>query len=379
MRVLYISHLNVAYGAGAGLFQLAVALKHQGDIPLVVVPEQGELSNALKRERVDSVEMECPWWVVESSASLRVKQWKLRRIIRSSLRLVHLIRRFKPDLVHTNSSVVPSGALAAYFASVPHIWHIREHVEEDFQLRFLFGRSVSHALMTNTSSALIAISKSVASAYKNDRKNERLYVVYNGVELPAGLASDNIEQRTEWAERPVLILSGTLHPAKGQDEAIRALAQLHRRGIDCQLRLLGADAVGFQATLMSLATQLGVRDSVCFIGHLTNPWHEIALATVVLVCSRCEGFGRATVEAMLLGKAVVAANRCGTVELIEDEHTGLLYDCGDEIRLANKIERLLTDTGLAVRLGNRARDVARSRFSVEQYVDSVFEVYDSVL
>jgi glycosyltransferase involved in cell wall biosynthesis len=381
MKVLLVSHVGVSHGAGGSLVSLALALRQRGDAPLVVVPEPGTLLEALAQHDIKTAQVKCPWWVLKSGTSLRIKQWYLRRIVSACWELARLIRRFEPALVHTNSAVIPSGALAAYVTGVPHIWHLREHVIEHYRLSFVLGRSISLYLIGSLSRALIAISESVATAHTVGATVRRMHVVYNGVDLPSEATSDLVGQDGCYADRgyPVLVLVGTLHPAKGQDEAIQALAELHRRGIFCQLRLIGTDAVGYRAYLEALSGELGIAEYVTFTGHLHNPLTELAQADVALICSRCEGFGRATVEAMLLRRPVVAANTCGTVELIEDGHTGLLYRQGDPIHLADRIEALLSNPGLSARLGDMARDVAQNRFSVDQYASSVIKIYEDVL
>jgi glycosyltransferase involved in cell wall biosynthesis len=137
--------------------------------------------------------------------------------------------------------------------------------------------------------------------------------------------------------------------------------------------------VGFRQELEKLASQLNVSPSVVFTGHLPNPLDELADADVVLMCSRCEGFGRVTVEAMLLRRPIVAADTCGTVELIENESTGLLYNWGDPLNLADKIQQIVTNPTLGAQLGNAARGSALSRFTVEQYVNSMIGVYENIL
>jgi glycosyltransferase involved in cell wall biosynthesis len=175
------------------------------------------------------------------------------------------------------------------------------------------------------------------------------------------------------------VLVGALHPAKGQAEAIEAVAELKRRGIRCTLRLVGGDVVGYRARLEELVQRLGISDQVIFAGYCPDPMIEFLEADVALVCSRCEAFGRVTVEAMLAQRPIVAANACGTLELIEDDFNGILYRASDPVHLAERIAALLRDPAWARQLGMAAQQAARERFSVAQYVNGVESVYKRVL
>jgi glycosyltransferase involved in cell wall biosynthesis len=103
-------------------------------------------------------------------------------------------------------------------------------------------------------------------------------------------------------------------------------------------------------------------------------------ADVVLMCSRWEAFGRATVEAMLAGKPVIGtANSGGTAELIQDGITGLLYKAGDHDELANKIQFLYENPQEKLKLGAAARLWATGRFTQERYAKETFTLLSEVL
>lgn len=379
MRVLLLSHTSELYGAARSLQTLAKGLHSHDHELLIGIPGPGPLSMALQAVGIDTTVLRAPWWVVAPRASLKSRQWYLRQIVGASQQVVHAIRRFQPDLVHSNSAVIPAGALAARRMGVPHIWHLREQVIEHFNDRFILGRALSLRLMGMSSAALIPISRAVMKAYTAPATVRKLHLVYNGVDIPASMAASYPDWHTAALAEPVLALSGILHPAKGQDEAIRALGILHGRGLSCRLMLVGDDPIGFGATLRTMVEDLNLVDHVVFTGHLPNPLLTIEKAQIYLMCSRSEAFGRVTIEAMLLGKPVIGADTGGTPEIIEDGRTGLLYQQGDARSLADAIQRLLLDPGLAAALGRRARASAVALFSEERYVQGVEAVYRKVL
>ena len=104
------------------------------------------------------------------------------------------------------------------------------------------------------------------------------------------------------------------------------------------------------------------------------------MADVTLVCSRWEAFGRVIVEAMLAGKPVIAtANSGGTAELIEEGKTGLLYERGNHIELADKIQYLYKNPEVRSKLGQAGYASAVGRFTLERYAQEMLDLFEGVL
>jgi glycosyltransferase involved in cell wall biosynthesis len=81
------------------------------------------------------------------------------------------------------------------------------------------------------------------------------------------------------------------------------------------------------------------------------------------MCSRCEAFGRVTVEAMKLGLAVVGSNTGGTLDIVQHDVNGLLYEAGDVQDLARKIAEIILDPIRRMRLSLNATMHAHKTFS----------------
>jgi glycosyltransferase involved in cell wall biosynthesis len=109
-----------------------------------------------------------------------------------------------------------------------------------------------------------------------------------------------------------------------------------------------------------LAAELGIADRVHFAGHQSDvhPWYDAL--DVVVHASFGEPFGLVLVEAMALGKPVVATAAGGPLEIIEDGISGVLIPPGDPDRLAATIDRILGDRSLAAALGRAAAERAQA-------------------
>jgi glycosyltransferase involved in cell wall biosynthesis len=102
------------------------------------------------------------------------------------------------------------------------------------------------------------------------------------------------------------------------------------------------------------------------------------LLEVALLPSRIEGFSQSLLEAMALGKPVIASAAGGNPELVTHEADGLLVAPLDPRAWAAAIERLLGDAALAARLGTAARATAREKFSLDRTVERTLALYRSL-
>jgi glycosyltransferase involved in cell wall biosynthesis len=259
--------------------------------------------------------------------------------------------------------------VAAGRAGIPHVWYVHEFGREDHGLIFDRGESHSIAFIGQASRSVIVNSQAVRKKYAAYIPDEKLRVVYAGVETPSVV--ETVYTKEDAAPIRLLLL-GQVAPGKGQEDAIRAAALLDKQGKKIQLDIVGSvqDAVYFER-LQRLTQVLGVAGVVRFTGHTDDPFTQFRAADVALVCSRCEAFGRVTVEAMKTGRPVVGADSGGTAELIRDGQTGFRYTPGDAEDLARKIGILYDDQELLREMGNCARKWADDAFSMEGYIKAL--------
>lgn len=164
-------------------------------------------------------------------------------------------------------------------------------------------------------------------------------------------------------EQEIVIASvGRLDAMKGHDVLIRAVAQLE--GV--RVVILGEGDE--RRALEQLATELGVSDRLSLLGWVDNPRAYLPQFDIFAMPSRSEGFPLAIVEAMLAGLPVVATRVGSVAEAVTDGETGFLVNKDDVDGLAAALRRLRDDPQLRLRLGQRAQQVAKCNFTVEQMV-----------
>jgi glycogen(starch) synthase len=197
-------------------------------------------------------------------------------------------------------------------------------------------------------------------------------VIYNGVETDVFYRP--VPQ--SWGNRPKLLIAGRLSPDKGVDIAIRAAALTLRGHPGCEFRLAiaGTGPEPYLKALKRAAEECGIAERVSFLGWLPREQmpglmhrsHILLLPTV-----HQEPFARVVLEAMAAGLAVVAADTGGTGEVVRDGETGLLCAPGDSADLARQLTRLLTETGLRVRVAKAGQAMVLGRFNIDRMIDAV--------
>jgi glycosyltransferase involved in cell wall biosynthesis len=173
---------------------------------------------------------------------------------------------------------------------------------------------------------------------------------------------------------------GGLTRNKSVETLVRAHAELARRGRRATLTVVGSGPE--EPALRALASELGLGDAVRFPGP--KPPAEIpallAGADALVLPSRTEGRGLVLLEAMAAGVPVVASDIPGPREIVLEGETGLRFPAGDASRLADALERLLSDEALRARLvrGGRAL-IAREGLTTAASAERHLEVYRAVL
>jgi len=377
MRICFVSNSAGRYGSEIALLELLKGLLKLNVECLVLLPEKGPLTVDLDRLNIQWRIINYPPWISGRQSILQ----RLARILKALVMTVSLARviiRWRCDVIYTNTIWTGTGALAAWLTGKPHIWHFHESGQHNFGVKFDLGLHLAMWLMSHLSVLIIVVSRSLQDDYARYIKRDKLRLVYQSVTI-----ADEIEKANRLSPNNQIfqcVLVGSVHPLKRQDEAIAALFEVIRRGINAQLLVVGDGSKRFKAALRQQVEDYGLTQQVKFTGYLENPVSVMCKADVVLMCSRWEAFGRATVEAMLAGKPVIGtANSGGTAELIQDGITGLLYKAGDHDELANKIQFLYENPQEKLKLGAAARLWAAGRFTRERYAKETFTLLDEVL
>jgi glycosyltransferase involved in cell wall biosynthesis len=377
--ILLVHNSADLYGASRSLLRLAASLPEGGWYPYVVLPEEGPLAERLRA-------MSIP---VAIHPDLRVITRKIysspaslaRFLIgapRSILRLRSLILRTQARIVHTNTGVIVSPAIAAAMARVPHIWHIRDWFQEFHHIWPIYDWYVRRL-----SARVICVSRAVAGQFS---KSDKVIVINNG--LPIGeFDVDQLALRSQFRSSTEIpgdeLVIGTVgrikFVRKGQEQLVEAARLLRSRGVRARFLVVGTVAPGnedHEKRLRALIRSYDLESSFILTGDMADPRPAYAAMDVfVLPSGQPEPFGGVVLEAMAFGLPVIATAIGGSVDQVADGESGFLVPPGDPAALADRLTLLISNAELRSMMGRRGRLRFESKFTLERMLDAIVSVY----
>ena len=382
MNILFVAHEKGLNGASLSLLGIIDELIKDNKIYVLTNFKEGLFFEELKKREIKIIYGKYRWW--RANKSNNTLTWVLKRIVCFLLCQINFISAFylkdkikqeKIDIIHSNSGVINMGAIIGKMFNIPHVWHIREFGEEDFNLYCVYSSKYTLRYMNNNSKSIITVSKAVYLKYKEFFDVNKIRVIYNGINVM------NLQTKTFNNEKKELnlIICGAITQAKGQSDAILAVSELVKRGHkNINLSIAGSGHDEQVNYLKSLINKHNLNKKIKFLGRVNNLIDIRRNVDIELVCSKSEGFGRVTIEAMMSMIPVVGANTGGTKELIKDGYNGYLYEQGSHIDLADKIEIFIKDRKKVERLGGNAYRFAKE-FTAERNARQIYELYQQIL
>ncbi|MFG1895538.1 glycosyltransferase family 4 protein [Micromonospora zamorensis] len=357
MHVLFISHSADLMGAELSLPPLVREATRRGHRVTVAVPVDGPLRQAVAAAGATVVVLPTRVWMGRRH-NLAVGGLRILQAASSVPRYRRYLAQVKPDLVVTNSAVVPAGAFAARQERIPHVWLIQESLLTNPTLRSALPRAKIARIIANQSDGAVVVSKFVADQLLAvaPKLRRELRVIPPSIDPWTSAPAATTHRDGTKLER--LVLLGRFTPEKGQKDAIEALGICLRRGRSFELRLAAVGDEGAQQALRELAREHGVEGLVEISGWTDDPQSLYTSADATLMLSRNEAFGRVTVESLRCGTPVVGYRAGATTEIVS-EGGGVLAEPHPEA-LAEALLRLAADgdsyrrlKGDAVRRGER--------------------------
>lgn len=303
---------------------------------------------------------------------------------RGVLSLAGLLRRYRPDILHTHLLYANFyGRLAGFLARVPVIVTTLHHLDYTHwtsdRPRFKFRKFVDRVAGRLLNAGFIAVSRAVRDDYARHFGLRDVEVIYNYLDPIdfAPLADEAVEAaRSEFGWRAkefVLLNVARLDWDKGQRTLLLAMPEILKAIPEARLLLVGDGPQ--EQSLRTTAQSLGLGGVVVFAGKRQNIPSLLGMTDIFLFPSVAEGFGIALLEAMAAGLPVVASRVEGIVEVVEDGADGLLVPPEDVRAIAEAVIRLHADPDLRRALGHQARLTVERRFSVAVGITRLESVY----
>jgi glycosyltransferase involved in cell wall biosynthesis len=339
-RVLVISHEYSLSGAPIALFHLLTRLSGRVDF-LVASPSDGPLGAAFLERGINALVV--PNILNDESISSK------------------LLDSYDALLANTLLSYTPIHAAAK--AEKPALWFIHEG---QVGHKFLEATPKMAAALPLASQVVVPcrFSRDLYAPWLGQRQ---AVVIPYGVEalVPAAPPS---------AGHPVQMLQlGSFEPRKGQDVALAAFRRLNDTGFNLNIVGLVRNAAYQQRVRSDFADVRNVQYGAEVGQHQAQAM--VAGCDILIVPSRDEVTPMVILEAMALGKPVIASRICGIPEMIVDGETGFLFEKEDVSQLARLMHHVGRDPELRQRVGRQAREFVRRERTMEQYAGGFTDVF----
>lgn len=362
-RLLHIIPTLDQAGAEKQLSLLARGLdRGEFDTQVCVLTRTGPLAAELEAAEV-------PLWPIE-------KRWKLDPL--ALRRLVRLIRRLQPDLVHTWLFAGNSyGRAAALRAGVPHLV-ATERCVDTWKVGHEFAIDRQLARYTDK---IVVNSSGVRDFYvAHQLPAEKFVVIPNGIgpaKPPTRTREDLLAELALPPDAKLMGAVGRLWPQKRIKDLIWVTDLLKVIRPDIHLVIVGDGPQ--RDRLERYSHVIDIEDRVHFLGHRSDVPELMPHFDVLLLASGYEGLPNSVMEAMAAGTPVVATDIPGNRDLVVDGETGFLVPLGDRGEFAKRVQHLLDDAELAQRLGEAGKQRITEHFSIDKMVGAHAALYHELL
>lgn len=374
MNILVLHSSSDLYGASKILLHTVSYLSKRKHIIIVVLSEEGPLADLIRREG-------CVVHII-----------KLGILRRKYLTLSGLVNRFKTikkakrilrkiigdnhvDIVYSNTTSVLAGAFLVRKMNVKHVWHIHEIITQRWLLKILGW------IVNRYGDKIIVVSNAAKEHWKSYVDENKLYVVYNGLDYERYLTSNAslIRQELGLSKNDILVgMIGRVHPWKGQTYFLNIAKQLAETQPNVKFVMVGDVYPGNEYLydeIEKTKCDLGIKNQIIDLGYRKDvPEILSALDIFILPSIAPDPLPTVILEAMAAGKPVIATAHGGSVEMVQDNVSGFLIPWNDSLKASKIILPLIENKPLREAMGLKGRQRVQSLFSREAYFENMGKI-----
>ena len=383
-NILFIHQSAELYGSDKTLLLLLKNLDKNKFKPIVLLPFDGPLKEALENENIEVV--------IAPVLKLYRKLFTPKNLIgffkdiKAAFKIVNeLHKKHQFTLIYSNTLAVLLGIMFAWKNNIKHLWHVHEIIEKPS----LFKKAFVGLLSLKSNTHIVYNSQATKVFWElNKSIINKGVVIWNGIEIntPESSTSELFDIRKNlFLAQPneiILALVGRISRWKGQMILLDAFNNLVQKNENIKLVFVGAPPPNqekFQEDLEERIASFKLNDKVLII-PFQNEIHKIwqAIDIAVVPSTEPEPFGMVAIEAMLAHKPIVASNHGGLTEIIENNATGFLVTPNSVQDLVIALEKLIQNEVLRKEMGEKGYLRVTTAFSVEQYVDSFEKFFEKI-
>lgn len=384
MNLVFVAPEKEIGGSALSVIGIIERLREKNRITVIIKNKDCKFAQELRKRGIRTIYCRNFAWKLEKKQ--KGVLWECRRYIQhffcfcnviQAKRLQKKLRYEDVDLIYTNNSTTNFGAILAKTMQKPHVWHIREFGIEDFNLHTIFSADYTFKYMNKHSDKVIVISKNLYNKYRGKIDDAKLVTIYNGIDEKVFYKQ---EKEILSGTKINIVMVGRLVEGKGQAiliEAVSLLPEHIRKRVKVQF--LGTGDKDYFSRLKALSEQKKLSNMVRFIGYTPDVVSFLEQADICVVNSRAEAFGRVTVEALMTGTLVIAADSGGTSEILGDGEYGILYPYGKAEDLKDKIVYAIQNGEKMQHKAMLGRKYAVNKFTAGKNAEAIAEVFHEVV
>lgn len=385
MKILHVFHdPNLVNGVDRTALTLLRTLRQRGVEVCALVPGLGEVTQALDEL---GVTYRVAYLGCCTGPSKPAELAYLARAATRAEMIEDWLREDGFDLIHLNTGHFIDGAIAACKANVAAVWHIHAPFEIDLERYAGFMSPEAYAwLLSELGDHVIAVSDDVRTSLLQYLPGQKVSTLPNGIDV------NDLDARAQQAGKPlrealglaanIPLVTGVGRISMQKDFAtfVRVARLVANTHPDVCFVIVGpAESKALADALDRQINELGLVDRVFVLGARSDVPALLAQSDMFLSTAIFEGQGLAALEAMSLNKPAVAMDCVGLRECIEHEVDGLLVPLGNDAACAQAVLRVLRDSALAKKLGEKGRESVLKKYSAQAYAQGFLDIAERIL
>ena len=367
MRIIILHNTSDLYGASRILLFTAEALQTNGHQCIIVLSEEGLLTEELKKINIE--------FKIIRLGILRRKYFNVKGIINriivnknAWIQLKRLIKEEKPDVIYSNTAGVLIGALVAKSSNVKHFWHLHEIIIKPKLFTIFMGW-----LVNRYSDKVIVVSDAVKQHWVKYIDEKKLFRIYNGIKADHfEISKSTLRQELGIAEHEIIVtMIGRINHWKGQGYFLKIASLICQKNKNVKFIMVGDSYQGNEHLLKELEQTimtLNLESKVVNLGYRTDINH-ILLSTDIFISPSIlpDPFPTVILEAMASAKPIAATQHGGAKEMVLDGVTGFHIPINSADEAAEIITKMINDKELRDQFGVAGKKRLNELFSYQSF------------
>ena len=395
-NILYIGIGPFTGGPVVSLIQLIEQLDKNKFIPYVFSlpnPHPDTIQQLKNNKNVHIVEKDI-WinnWLKSSKKSHQQSLWhyikapgRWCRLIYNSWQISKIIKVNDIQLVHTNIELVLEGAIAAWFARVPHIWHIRAPLGNNGAVKHFLGERFCCSVISLLSDFVIVNSNTTKESVEKYINSNKIRLIYNGInpdEFQIPTSNNRLRKLFDIsADKKIIASIGYLSELKGGREFLNIAMNICKTNHYVIFIWIGESFERkndiFCKEIFEIIKHNKLESRILFTGERSDINMLLTDVDLFLQPMTNGSWSRVVLEAMAASIPVIAIEKDLTSEFITDGENGILVR--NEIEAAERIRFLLTENDLLSQISKNGNQMVISNYTNQITAKKIMGVYDEI-